>query len=282
MRYLATTLTLLLLACGIVFAQGQVTLDQVDGLIGINTIGTGHDIRFHLRYTNNTGFMVAGSTNGLRVYSPDGAVWTPITYDTTGAVGPAEYDQQYFNTFSVTGSGADTVGFGGFRITGSGIINGFNAVVWYIQTEVHSSQDGKTLCLDTAFYEPGGYWLWSIPDDQDIVPEWDGLHCFTIEYDETDVAGDNSESLPDEFELRQNYPNPFNPTTEISFALAERSSYSLTIFNALGREVSKFAGESGPGEVTVRWDGGDHAAGVYIYRLQAGDYTAVRKMVLLK
>ena len=279
---LAASVAVFFLLAAPAFGQAQVSVDHVDGLIGINTLGTGHDIRFFIRFTNNTGYTVAGSTNGFRVYSPDGAQWTPLSYDTTGAITAGMIEQQFFNPFSNDGSGADTIGFGGFKIFSSGIPNGFDAVVMYLETKVNSFWDGKTLCLDTAFYYPAGFWLWSIPDDADVYPEWDGPHCYTIEYDVTDVTEGGSEALPDDFELFQNHPNPFNPVTAIRFTLPERSRYKLTIFNTLGREVSAFAGEHGPGEVSLQWDGADNAAGVYFYRLQAGDYTAVRKMVLVK
>ena len=279
---LAAATVIFLLLGGVVFGQAQVSLDQVDGLIGINTLGTGHDIRFHIRYTNNTGYTVAGSTNGFRVYSPDGAQWTPITYAATGAITAEMFEQVFFNPFSADGALADTIGFGGFKLFAGGIPNGFDAVVMSLETKVHSAFDGKTLCLDTAFYRPGGVWLWSIPDDADVTPEWDGPHCYAIEYDVTDVAEGGSEALPDDFELFQNYPNPFNPNTEIRFSLPERSRYELTIYNTLGQQVSQYTGKRGPGEVSLRWDGADNAAGVYFYRLQAGDYISVRKMVLVK
>lgn len=264
------------------FGQAQISVDHVDGLVGINTLGTGQDIRFHIRYSNQTGYAVTGATNGFRVYSPDGAQWTPLAYVNTGAITAEMFESQFFNPFSADGSEADTIGFGGFRMFGSGIPNGFDAVVFYLETKVHSSWDGKTLCLDTAFYRPGGYWLWSIPDDNDVNPEWDGPHCYTIEYDVTDVIEGGSDALPDDFELFQNHPNPFNPATVIRFTLPERSRYKLTIFNALGQQVSQFAGEHGPGEVSLQWNGADNATGVYFYRLQASDYTSVRKMVLVK
>ncbi len=279
---LAAVMVILFPLGGVAFGQAQVSLDQVDGLVDINTLGTGHDIRFHIRFTNNTGYTVAGSTNGFRIYSPDGARWTPLEYDTTGAITADMFEQQFFNPFSNDGSGADTIGFGGFKMFGSGIPNGFDAVVLYIETSVHSAFDGKTLCLDTAFYYPGGFWVWSIPDDADVNPQWDGPYCYTIEYDVTDVTGGGSETLPDQFELFQNHPNPFNPATVIRFALPERSGYTVSIYNTLGRQVSQFAGEHGPGEVSLQWDGTGNAAGVYFYRLQAGDYSSVRKMVLVR
>jgi hypothetical protein len=93
---------------------------------------------------------------------------------------------------------------------------------------------------------------------------------------------------PDIFILRQNYPNPFNPTTEISFRLPDASDVSLDVFNITGQVVTTLVdGNLEAGEHTVVWDGRDAAgsltaSGVYFYRVQAGEYSDVRKMVLLK
>jgi hypothetical protein len=89
-------------------------------------------------------------------------------------------------------------------------------------------------------------------------------------------------TLPTEYRLSQNYPNPFNPSTTFEFALPTRSEWRLTVYNVLGQTVSTFSGESDPGWVKVCWDASSQASGVYFYRLQAGPFTATKKMVLLK
>ncbi len=88
--------------------------------------------------------------------------------------------------------------------------------------------------------------------------------------------------------LRQNTPNPFNPTTRISFVLPEASHVHLRIYDVTGREIRTLAsGVFAAGEHTAAWDGADNdgtrvASGVYFYRLQAGEFTEVKKMVLLR
>ena len=89
-------------------------------------------------------------------------------------------------------------------------------------------------------------------------------------------------SLPEQFELLQNYPNPFNPTTTIEFALPVKTDWSLTVYNVLGRTVETFSGRDDMGYMKLEWDAGKYASGVYLYRLKAGEYSATRKMVLLK
>ena len=98
-------------------------------------------------------------------------------------------------------------------------------------------------------------------------------------YEGTPVA---LKAVPTAYGLAQNYPNPFNPTTTISFALPEAGDYSLTIYNVSGQVVDVFAGNAEAGEHTVEWNAETNASGIYFYRLEAGSFTATKKMVLLK
>jgi hypothetical protein len=91
-----------------------------------------------------------------------------------------------------------------------------------------------------------------------------------------------------EFRLEQNYPNPFNPTTRIQIAVPQAEQWTLAIYNVAGQLVRRFDGATGgPERVTVTWDGRDAggapvASGVYLYRIQAGRFVDVKRMVLLK
>jgi hypothetical protein len=92
----------------------------------------------------------------------------------------------------------------------------------------------------------------------------------------------NGSLIPSNFALLQNYPNPFNPTTTISFTLAAASDYQVEIYNLVGQQVKAFAGHSEAGTVSVEWDASNNASGVYFYKLTAGNFSATKKMVLLK
>ena len=100
----------------------------------------------------------------------------------------------------------------------------------------------------------------------------------------TDV--NSSESLPSEFSLEQNYPNPFSNSTAISYKLNKQTDVQLTIFDALGREVRKFnISSQNAGIHGILWDarnnfGAKLASGVYFYRMQVGNKTLTKKMVL--
>lgn len=97
-----------------------------------------------------------------------------------------------------------------------------------------------------------------------------------------------SYEVPVKFELTQNYPNPFNPTTKFKFSLPKESDVTIVVFDITGRVVNTLANAKfGAGQYEVDWDGRNSmnnqiASGVYFYKITAGSYTDVKKMVLLK
>jgi hypothetical protein len=83
--------------------------------------------------------------------------------------------------------------------------------------------------------------------------------------------------------LYQNYPNPFNPSTTIKFDLPKTSEVSLKVFNILGEEVATLVSDRlSAGSYSYEWDASRLASGVYLYRLQAGNYVETREMVLMR
>jgi len=83
--------------------------------------------------------------------------------------------------------------------------------------------------------------------------------------------------------LYQNYPNPFNPVTNISFSLPNSTQVQLRIYDILGKEITTLINEEKiAGSYQVTFDGGRLASGTYFYKLSAGSYTAIKKMVLMK
>jgi hypothetical protein len=90
-------------------------------------------------------------------------------------------------------------------------------------------------------------------------------------------------TIPDRSALLQNYPNPFNPSTTIRFGLPHRAHVILTLFNTLGQQVATLTnGEIDAGYHEVTFDGSGLPSGVYFYRIQAGDFSQTKKLLLLR
>jgi len=104
----------------------------------------------------------------------------------------------------------------------------------------------------------------------------------------TDVERIEDEFIVEEFYLAQNYPNPFNPTTNIRFQIVDRGFVSLKIYDLLGREVKTLVNEElANGIYNVSWNGDNEfgekvSSGIYFYRWTTGNFTDVKKMMLIK
>ncbi len=93
--------------------------------------------------------------------------------------------------------------------------------------------------------------------------------------------------IPKGFSLSQNYPNPFNPSTTIQLTLPQAAEWRLSVFNIKGSLVRSFTGNDEAGVVSIEWDGNSQsgsqvASGMYLYRLEAGEFSDTKKMILLK
>jgi hypothetical protein len=93
--------------------------------------------------------------------------------------------------------------------------------------------------------------------------------------------------LPTEFDLAQNYPNPFNPTTTLALDLPVASQFNVAIYNVAGQLIRSFSGYAEAGTVEIVWDGKDSygsqvASGVYFYKSTARNFSATKKMILMK
>ena len=171
------------------------------------------------------------------------------------------------------------------------------------------SNNGKTIVFHSN-RETGDVDIWTIPssggtpslltgnpDYGDYDPSYskDGNYvayaAFTTNLAPLPKNGNGNEkfasnietSAPTEYVLEQNFPNPFNPLTVIRYALPENASVSLMIYDILGREVAELVnGEVGAGYHEVRFDGSKLSSGMYFYKLTAGNFTQINKMLLLK
>ncbi len=171
----------------------------------------------------------------------------------------------------------------GLTATGSGIVLEEGESVWIGVKGATPGDYPAWLGADTDGYSgkatmqiPGGGWT-SIASYLRCNPMIRGYFDIDIDITATD------EIVPAEYALAQNYPNPFNPVTTIHFELEEAGMTMIDIFDITGRHVRTLANTNmSAGSYDLRFDASALSSGVYFYRMTSGDFTAVKKMSLLK
>lgn len=162
---------------------------------------------------------------------------------------------------------------------------GYNAQVSTISSFASTIADESTLAatsLSVGGLAPGSTYHWRVrASNAGGAGEWSVARTFIT------VSGVGVErlddTLPTEFSLAQNYPNPFNPITRIPFAIPEHTRVEIGVFNAIGEEVARLVdGPLEPGRYQASWDASASPSGVYLYRIRAGSFRAVRTLVLLR
>ncbi|HRE42166.1 MAG TPA: T9SS type A sorting domain-containing protein [Ignavibacteria bacterium] len=92
-----------------------------------------------------------------------------------------------------------------------------------------------------------------------------------------------SSVIPKDFDLKQNYPNPFNPETNIEFEIPKTSEVSISVYDALGREISKLLNKQlNPGKYKINWNAESLPSGVYFYNLTTNNFSQTKRMILIK
>ena len=150
--------------------------------------------------------------------------------------------------------------------------------------EISNSMFGE-LMLETQVTNLTVDWdVWAF-DGYDPTPST-GSRTFTV--DASDLLSVNNIALPTSYALHNNYPNPFNPVTNILYDIPELTDVKLEIFNVMGQRVRTLAeGKHEAGRYQIVWNatndiGESLSSGMYIYRIQAGDFVSVKKLVLMK
>ena len=89
--------------------------------------------------------------------------------------------------------------------------------------------------------------------------------------------------IPAEFSLKQNYPNPFNPSTKIGFTLPSESNVKISIYNLIGQKVAEVVNSKfTAGNHSIDFNGSNLSSGIYLYKIEAGSFSSVKKMQLIK
>lgn len=142
----------------------------------------------------------------------------------------------------------------------------------------------------TADHFASSWWYWNLSVSH---PQTAGVYTFEVNYEGvlytrkitagTITSLDPDDNIPGNFQLLQNFPNPFNPSTHIRFYLPEDSPVRLAVYDLTGREVALLEDMHFPaGEHVSSFDAVNLSSGVYMYRLEAGNFSQVKKMTLLK
>jgi len=93
----------------------------------------------------------------------------------------------------------------------------------------------------------------------------------------------NQQQIPKEYNLYNSYPNPFNPISTVRFDIPKTSYIRITIFDVLGQEITKIVNqEMNPGSYKIDWDASNYPSGVYFYKMEAGEFTDSKKMILIR
>jgi hypothetical protein len=134
-------------------------------------------------------------------------------------------------------------------------------VDWYSCSAAHS----QPLNGNRKAY--AAWWLWA------RLTGWSG----------TTGVEEKAKDVPRTFQVSQNYPNPFNPATTIQYIVPSNEYIELKVYNLLGQEVATLVSEVKPaGVYEVKFDASTLASGIYIYRISVGNFSLVKKMMVLK
>ena len=205
----------------------------------------------------------AASIEKLRLKDPDGdGVYTDTLQLKTPTLNNFGFTVGYGNVFNLKG---DPIVWNG---------GGYDSGRRYYQFMVPKNVGGK-------LQWPATYTMasltWSAGQDLAVETPPDYQNILTA------ISDNGQGNMPNKFNLSQNYPNPFNPTTNISFTLPKTSNVRLTIYNMLGQRVATLINSKmSAGLHSISFDASHLASGMYIYRLKAGNFTADKKMILLK
>jgi len=252
MKRLSVFVALALVLCfGLALGQTEVVLEEVTGLFNADTISAGlPEYQFNIRLTNLGTSTCYNIGNGFRIFSPDGATWGTTSGAWLNDLGGIFTGTSFINLFGITGSDADTVGFAGVSFGDAGFCDGWDALGMQITIgPIDPADDGKTICIDSTFYPPGGSWGWKklTTGMVDVDPDWSGQRCWTI-YNVPDLP-------PNMIDCPANYTFSHCEVGTIAFN-AEDPDHDPP-----GGEILEFTLVSGPGAINANtgvwsWSGG--------------------------
>ncbi|MCX6122174.1 MAG: T9SS type A sorting domain-containing protein [Ignavibacteriales bacterium] len=241
--------------------------------------------------------FTAGYAQGVtvRVVPPDGmkrgnSYTVPIQVSNFNNVNAFQFEFQ-FNKNNLQLSTTPSVSYLGISIASTNLevanANGKLIVLWVSAVSILNFGNGELLDLNITVLSNANVGVDTIKFTECIVADINGTSLNPQYYDSTIniLTGVKENSSPNAFSLYQNYPNPFNPSTIIRYRLQMESFVKLNIFDMLGNEVAMLVNEKQQaGDYTVPFStlNGSLSSGVYFYKIDAGIFHQIRKMILLK
>ncbi len=260
-----------------------VKFDAAGTLLWSRTAGGVNDDRiFSISQTTDTGFVSAGYTTSF------GAGLNDINIVKLNSVGSVQWCKTIGGPLNDNASSIIKTSDGGYAITGITVSFGAGfSDVFFVKIDGSGNS-----CGNFSSYSPSTGTGGTMSNPVSIAASQ--IPVITIPAYFINSPGSLSSlclvgtepvsnEVPGSYELDQNYPNPFNPTTNIGFRIADFGFVSVKVFDVTGKEVAILVNEDlSPGIHNVDFDASQYSSGIYFYRMTAGDYSQIRKMVLIK
>jgi len=203
----------------------------------------------------------------MRMNPTSGTINNPNSFMDFKMVVPAV--KLYTDTVIVTSAITPTPAIGSFAITYPSP-NG---------NKLTSYPDSLNVRVTVNNVTPGAYTLTVTAKGPNGTP----VHQRTVSITVSGATSIENQGTLTSYRLEQNYPNPFNPVTKIGYSVAKQSNVKITVFNILGKEITAFTSENqAPGNYNVIFDASNLTTGVYYYKIEAGEFSDVKKMILMK
>jgi photosystem II stability/assembly factor-like uncharacterized protein len=212
------------------------------------------------------------------------SIWFDVGGNATGYAG----GNTFLKTTNYGANWTTLTSMGTGLIVGIAGLTMWSGNIWYVRSGSSNVwyNDGNGFNM-VDYTAPAGTFRHITTDRISGFP-YTGLGARTnggITYKQIFVQGINNigGEIPTSYSLSQNYPNPFNPTTNIKFQIPKSGLVKLALYNTLGKEVETLVNHQlSPGTYEVDFDGSRLSSGVYYYKLETGDFTDTKKMVLIK
>ncbi len=217
------------------------------------------------------------ASDGIPYATPGVFVWDAANYDFTN-----------MTMEQVTPTPVELTTFAAY------VKNGFIELNWQTATEVNNygfeiERSQNNTWQKIAFIQ--GHGNSNSPKEYSFTDKPNGGSNFKYRLKQIDTDGKYEYSpevevninVPTDFSVKQNFPNPFNPTTKIEFAIPTDNHVQIKVFNVLGMELATLLNEHRQaGTHSVEFDASNLSSGIYFYKIVSGEYSEMRKMILLR